>query len=64
MNSSSRPAGPDICQAVLIADGGVHRLPAPEDPIRAWVELMEVVEALRPPGRPRELRPTVGRFLI
>ncbi|MFZ7095684.1 hypothetical protein ACOPJQ_07655 [Luteimonas dalianensis] len=64
MNSPRKPAEPDIRQAVLVADGGVQRLPVPEDPIRAWMELMEVVEALRPPGRPREARPTVGRFLI
>ncbi|MBS0462060.1 MAG: hypothetical protein JSS41_06265 [Proteobacteria bacterium] len=32
----------------LVADGGVPFRPPPGDPIQAWLELMEVVEALCP----------------
>ncbi|MEG3190844.1 hypothetical protein [Lysobacter sp. D1-1-M9] len=49
---------------VLVGEGGVRTLPTPRDPIQTWIELMEVVEALRPKGRPRPPRRTTGRFLL
>jgi len=36
----------------LVGEGGGQRLPAPADPIRAWIDLMEVVRMLRPHGAP------------
>lgn len=61
---SSKKPGPDRDNAVLFAEGGVQRMPAPADPVQAWIDLMQVVEMLRPQGRPRAPRRTVGRFLL
>ena len=64
MKRSSKKPGPDRDNAVLVAEGGVQRMPTPADPIRAWIDLMQVVEILRPQGRPRPPKRTVGRFLL
>lgn len=47
-----------------MGEGGVQRLPAPTDPIQAWLDLMEVVRMLRPAGDARPPGPTRGRFLL
>ena len=49
---------------VLVGEGGVQRLPAPADPIQAWIDLMEVVRMLRPPGDSRTPSPPPGRFRL
>lgn len=64
MSSSQKPATPDDARVVLVGEGGVRKLPMPRDPIRTWLDLMEVVEALRPAGRARPPRRTVGRFRL
>ncbi|MBB1471658.1 hypothetical protein H5368_01285 [Luteimonas sp. MC1782] len=54
----------DRPSVVLVGEGGVQRLPAPADPIQAWIELMEVVRMLRPAGDVRPPGPTRGCFLL
>ncbi|MDN5782082.1 MAG: hypothetical protein L0H23_08690 [Luteimonas sp.] len=49
---------------MLVEEGGVDRLPPPADPIQAWIDLMEVVAMLRPPGGQRPPTPTRDRFLL
>lgn len=63
MNSSTKP-GADSGGVVLVGEGGVEYMPVPADPIRAWLELMEVVRMLRPPGEPRPPGTPGGRFLL
>lgn len=53
-----------IRSVVLVDEGGVQRLPAPADPIQAWIDLMEVVRMLRPPRDARPTRQAGGRFLL
>ena len=53
-----------IRSVVLEDEGGVQRLPAPADPIQAWIDLMEVVRMLRPPRDARPTRQAGGRFLL
>ncbi len=52
MNCSNPPPadpGPTLSPAVLVGEAGESFHPAPyADPIAAWMELMEVVEALCP----------------
>ncbi len=64
MNSSRKPTRPEPPGAVLVREGGVRTLPVPSDPIRAWLDLMEVVDALRPPVRPPSVRRSVGKYLL
>lgn len=64
MKSSSTKPEADRDRVVLVGEGGVQRMPVPEDPIQAWLDLMEVVEMLRPPGGRRPPVPTRGRFLL
>lgn len=56
--------GADPDRVVLVGEGGVTRLPAPADPIQAWIDLMEVVRMLRPPRERWAARPVRGRFLL
>ena len=42
----------DPREPLLVADAGVSYRATPVDPIAAWLELMEVVEALAPPLPP------------
>ena len=64
MKRSSTKSGVDRRGVVLVGEGGVQRLPAPADPIQAWLDLMEVVRMLRPAGAARPPGPTRGRFLL
>lgn len=64
MKSSSKKTGPDPDRVVLVGEGGLARMPAPADPIQAWIDLMEVVRMLRPPRGARPARPVRGRFLL
>lgn len=49
---------------VLVAETGASYHPADQDPIQAWIELMEVVEALCPTWPERlPMKVTVG-FLL
>lgn len=63
MKRSSTKSEPDR-NVVLVGEGGVQRLPAPADPIQAWIDLMEVVRMLRPAGSPRRPSPTGRQFLL
>lgn len=54
----------DRRSVVLVGEGGVQRLPAPADPIQAWIDLMEVVRMLRPPGGSPPPSPTPGGFRL
>ena len=56
--------GADQDRVVLVGEGGVARMPAPADPIQAWIDLMDVVRMLRPPRDARSTRPVRGRFLL
>ncbi|MGQ4659616.1 hypothetical protein [Lysobacter sp. F6437] len=62
--SSSTKSATDRDRVVLVSEGGVERMPAPADPIKAWIDLMEVVEMLRPRGAPRPPVSTGGVFLL
>ena len=66
MNSSLNSRRPDsVPEPLLVREAGVAYAPAPRpDPIVAWNELMEVVEALCPrwPQRAPPLRS--GRFVL
>ena len=64
LKSLSTKRGADDDRVVLVSEGGVERMPVAADPIQAWIDLMEVVEMLRPPGGPRPPTPTCGRFLL
>ena len=64
MKRSSTKSGGDCRSVVLVDEGGVQRLPAPADPIQAWIDLMEVVRMLRPPRDARPTRQAGGRFLL
>lgn len=64
MKHSATNSGPDRDRVVLVGEGGVDRMPPPADPIQAWIDLMEVVEMLRPVGGPHPPKPTRGRFLL
>lgn len=57
-------SGSDRRSVVLVGDGGVQRLPLPADPIQAWIDLMEVVRMLRPPGDSRPPSSTRGGFRL
>ena len=57
-------SGADSGVVVLVGEGGVERMPVPADPIQAWLDLMEVVRMLRPPGAERPTVPVRGRFLL
>lgn len=48
MNCSPKSCAEQSSVPPLVADGGVPFRPPPGDPIQAWLELMEVVEALCP----------------
>lgn len=63
MRSSTKP-GADRDPVVLVGEGGVRRMPQPSDPIVAWIDLMEVVRLLRPPGAPSPRPPARGPFLL
>ena len=64
MNSSAKPKA-ERHPVVLVAEGGVQYLPAPDDPIQAWIELMEVVDMLLPADPPRPPKaPPRGPFLL
>lgn len=56
-NSTGRRAEPRP-GPILVEDGGESARPKPRDPILAWMELMEVIEALCPrwPKRPPAIR--------
>ena len=69
MNSSrnSTVTGPGtspVPEPILVKDGGVSARTTPRDPIAAWMELMEVVEALCPrwPERPHVFRGSTFRL--
>lgn len=64
MNRSSTKSGHEARRVVLVDEGGVQRLPASTDPIRAWIDLMEVVRMLRRPGASRRRLPPPGRYLL
>lgn len=64
MKHSSPTSAPDRDRIVLVGEAGVQRMPTPAEPIQAWIDLMEVVRMLRPPGVPRLPVPTRGRFLL
>jgi hypothetical protein len=64
LKRSSTNSGTDRDRVVLVAEGGVDRTPPPADPIQAWIDLMDVVEMLRPTGGPPPPKPTRGRFLL
>ena len=64
MNSLPKPIHPDPTP-LLVANAGVAHAPALQrDPIDAWIELMEVVEALCPRWPPRcsRVEPMVFRL--
>lgn len=64
MNSSPKSTGPEA-KPLLVAEGGVGYVPPPQpDPIAAWVELMEVVEALCPRWPVRERKLEAVRFRL
>lgn len=47
MNSSGTPRPKaDRREPLLAAEGGMHYHGAPKDPIAAWLDLMDTVEAL------------------
>lgn len=62
MRSSTRPAADR--EPILVGEGGVQHQPHSEDPIQAWIELMEVVEILRPPERRRPAKRIGDRYLL
>ena len=64
MKSLSTKPGADDDRVILVSEGGVDRVPVAADPIQAWIDLMEVVEMLRPQDRPRPPTPICGRFLL
>ena len=58
LSSTNKPR-----RALLVAEGGVpYRLPPDADPINAWIELMEAVEALCPEWPHRE--PSLGGIYV
>jgi hypothetical protein len=51
---SSSPKSADERRILLVAEAGVPYVSVPAgDPIAAWIDLMEVVEALCPKSPPR-----------
>ena len=66
MSSSPKSRLPDpVAGLVLVREGGVEYRPAPSpDPFVAWVELMEVIEALCPRWPPRAPTIESGRFVL
>ncbi len=64
MKSLSTKPGADDDRVILVSEGGVDRVPVAADPIQAWIDLMEVVEMLRPQDGPRPPTPICGRFLL
>ena len=64
MKRSSTKSGHEARPVVLVDEGGVQRLPASTDPIQAWIDLMEVVRMLRPPGASCPPSPPPGRFRL
>lgn len=62
MSSRPTPAS-ESRQPLLVAEGGVsYRRSIAADPLEAWMDLMEVVEALRPRWPQREV--SVGRIYL
>jgi hypothetical protein len=46
---NSWPTSPGNAQPPFVAEGGVpYRMPDASDPVDAWIQLMEVIEALCP----------------
>lgn len=58
-SSASQAPKRDRREPLLVADAGAAYRATPADPIEAWIDLMETVQALAP-DRPRHSLPPVG----
>ena len=62
-SATSKPKA-DRHEPLLVAEAGVRYEVVPADPIAAWFDLMETVEALCPEWPPRRSSLSEGRFLL